>query len=90
MKQVESSLCPLLQLLLLRWLERITQLLAENGGPLSIATNWAKSLLYHMQFVKRRGSTNKKILVHDFEAIKAQCLIDVTAVVQLERIFQMT
>lgn len=39
-----------------------------------------------MQFVKRRGSTNKKILVHDFEAIKTQFLIDVTAVVQMEDI----
>ena len=24
------------------------KLLAENGGPLSITTNWAKSLLYRM------------------------------------------
>ena len=39
-----------------------------------------------MQFVKRRGSTNKKILVHDFEAIKTQFLTDVTAVVQMEDI----
>ena len=38
-----------------------------------------------MQFVKRRGSTNK-ILVHDFEAIKTQFLTDVTAVVQVEDI----
>ena len=39
-----------------------------------------------MQFVKRRGSTNKKILVHDLEAIKTQFLTDVTAVVQTEDI----
>ena len=39
-----------------------------------------------MQFVKRRGSTNKKILVHDFEAIKTQFLTDVTAVVQMKDI----
>ena len=62
------------------------KLLTENGGPLSITTNWAMSLLYRMQFVKRRGSTNKKILVHDFEAIKTQFLTDVTAVVQMEDI----
>ena len=59
------------------------KLLTENGGPLSITMNWAKSLLYRMQFVKRRGSTNKKILVHDFEV---QFLTDVTAVVQMEDI----
>lgn len=27
-------------------------LLAENGGPISITTNWAKSLLYRLNFVK--------------------------------------
>ena len=57
------------------------KLLAENGGPLSITMNWAKSFLYRMQFAKRRGSTNKKTLVHYFEAIKAQFLINVTAAV---------
>ena len=38
------------------------KLLAENGGPLSITMNWAKSLLYRMQFVKR-GSTNIYIII---------------------------
>ena len=28
-------------------------LLAENGGPITITNNWAKSLLYRMNFVKR-------------------------------------
>ena len=28
-------------------------LLSENGGPISITSNWAKSLLYRMNFVKR-------------------------------------
>ena len=30
-------------------------LLVENGGPISITTNWAKSLLYRLNCVKRRG-----------------------------------
>ena len=60
------------------------KLLTENGGPLSIIMNWAKSLLYRMPFIKRRGSTNKKILIHDFEAIKTQFLTDVIVVVQME------
>ena len=30
--------------------------LAENGDPVSITMNWAKSPLYHMQFVKRTGN----------------------------------
>ena len=31
-------------------------LLSEYGGPILITANWAKSLLYRMGFVKRRGS----------------------------------
>ena len=28
------------------------KLLVENGGPLSLTTDWAKSLLYRMNYVK--------------------------------------
>ena len=31
-------------------------LLSEYGGPIMITANWAKSLLFHMGFVKRRGN----------------------------------
>ena len=62
------------------------KLLAENGDPLSITTNWAQSLLYRMQYVLRRGSTNKKILIYDFKSIKTQFLTDVIAVVQMKDI----
>ena len=31
-------------------------LLGENGGPITITNNWAKSLMHMMNFVKRRGS----------------------------------
>ena len=37
-------------------------------GPIKITSNQAKSLLYRMKFVKRRGSTTAKYLVDDFEA----------------------
>ena len=36
-------------------------LLSENGGPISITVNWAKSPLYCMGFVKRQGSTTMKM-----------------------------
>jgi len=42
-----------------------------EDGPIRITSDWAKSLLYHMKFVKRRGSTTTKYLVDDFEGIKA-------------------
>ena len=61
-------------------------LLSENGGPITITTNWAKSLLYRMGFVKRRGSTAIKMTVANFEAVKEQFLFDVKAVVEMEDI----
>lgn len=42
-------------------------LLLENGGPITLTTNWAKSLLYQLNFVKRRGSSAAKISVTNFE-----------------------
>ena len=49
-------------------------------GPITITSNWAKSLLYRMKFVKRRGSTTTKYLVGDFESIKCQFLADIVMV----------
>ena len=61
-------------------------LLSENGGPITITSNWAKSLLYRMGFVKRRGSTAMKVSVANFEAIKEQFLLDIKAVMEIEDI----
>ena len=61
-------------------------LLAENGGPITITSNWAKSLLYRMNFVKRRGSSTAKMTVTNFEAVKEQFVLDVNAVVEMEDI----
>ena len=58
-------------------------LLAENGGHISITSNWAKSLLYRMNFVKRRGSSTAKLTVANFEAVKEQFI---NAVVEMEDI----
>lgn len=61
-------------------------MLAENDGPLSLTSNWAKSLLYRMNFVKRKGCSTAKPTIHDFESIKADFLCDVLAVVQMQGI----
>lgn len=61
-------------------------LLSENRGPITITTNWAKSLLYRKGFVKRRGSTAIKMTVANFEAVKEQFLFEVKAVVEMEEI----
>lgn len=47
-------------------------LLAENGGPIMITNNCAKSLLYRLNFVKRRGSSTSKMMVENFEMVKEQ------------------
>ena len=39
-----------------------------------------------MGFVKRRANTKAKITVEDFEAVKAQFLIDIKAVVEFDKI----
>ena len=45
-------------------------LLGENSGPITLTTNWAKSLLYRLNFGKRRGSSAAKITVTNFEEMK--------------------
>ena len=61
-------------------------LLSENGGPITITTNWAKSLLYRLNFVKRRGSSTAKISVVNFEDLKEQYLPDIKAVTVMEEV----
>ena len=63
-------------------------LLAEHGGPITITKDWAKSLLFRMNFVKRRGSSTAKMAVANFEAVKEQFLIDINAVIEMEDIPQ--
>ena len=64
--------------------KRDMSLLKENGGSLELTKNWAKSMLYRMGFVKRRGNTKAKVLVKHFEALKSQFLFDIKAVVEMQ------
>ena len=55
------------------------QLLPEDGGdPITLTTNWVKSLLYKLNFVKRKGSSAAKIPVTNFQELKKQYLKAVT------------
>ena len=45
-------------------------LLACNGGGISLTKDWAKSLLHRMGMVKRRASTKAKVSVDEFEKLK--------------------
>ena len=61
-------------------------ILSEYGGPILITANWAKSLLYRMGFVKRRGSTTMKITVNNFDSIKEQFLFEIQTAAEMEDI----
>ena len=62
------------------------KLLLKHGGSVEITKNWAKSILYRMNFVKRRGGSTKKICVTNFPELKEQFLLDIMASVSMEEI----
>ena len=64
------------------------RLLASDGGHIVLTRDWAKSLLCHLGFVKRRGSIVAKLSVTNFDEIKEHYLLDVKAVTQIEEIPQ--
>ena len=44
--------------------------LAEFGGPATLTTAWAKSLLKRMNYTQRRGTTMAKVSVEEFNQAK--------------------
>jgi len=58
-----------------------SNLLAENGGHITISKDWAKSLLHRMGYVKRKVSTSAKVPPKDFDALRAQFIYDVDVLV---------
>ena len=61
-------------------------LLKENGGSLQLIKNWAKSILYRMGYVKRRGNTTAKVSVEHLEVLKGQFLFDIQETVEMHLI----
>ena len=66
--------------------KRDMSLLSENGGPIDPGKNLAKSLLYRMGFVKRRGNTKAKVTVDHCDELKTQFLFDINATVKMQEI----
>ena len=58
-----------------------SNLLAGNGGHITISKDWAKSLLHRMGYVKRRESTSAKVPPKDFDTLKAQFVYDADVLV---------
>ena len=59
-------------------------LLVENGGPINLTPNWAKSLLVRMEFVKRKGTSTAKISLPNFVEVKEQYIFDYKAITYME------
>ena len=58
----------------------------ENGGPINLTRHWARSLLERMNFVKRKATTAAKIEPSHFDELKEQYLLDIKAVVEMEKV----
>ena len=57
-----------------------SNLLASNGGHILLTEDWRKGILHCMGFVKA------KVSVENFEQVKAQFLLDINTVVEMEDI----
>ncbi len=63
-----------------------SNLLATNGGHISLTRYCGKNLLRRMGYVKRRASTKAKVTVAIFEELKKQFLLDINTVVEMDEI----
>ena len=63
-----------------------SNLLAANGGHIVLTKHWGKHLLTCMGFVKRRASTKAKIAIQNFDEVKAQFLLDIKVVCEMDEI----
>ena len=60
--------------------------LAEYGGPTTLNTPWAKSLLKRMNFTKRRVSTKSTHPTDDLEEVKKTFLTEILETVEFNDI----
>ena len=61
-------------------------LLAENGGHVSLTKHWARYLLSRMGFVKRRANTKSKVSVEHFDELKELFLLDLNNAVEMDEV----
>ena len=61
-------------------------MLSKYGGPATLTKAWAQSLLQHMGFVKRRGTTKCKISVENFESLRDEYLDNISTTAVMEDI----
>ena len=67
-------------------LNKDANLLAENGGHISLTKHWARYLLSRMGFVKRRGNTKSKVSVEHFDELKELFLLEFNNTVEMDEV----
>ena len=67
-------------------LNKDANLLAENGGHISLTKHWARYLLSRMGFVKRRANTKSKVSVEQFNELKELFLLDFNNAVEMDNV----
>jgi len=67
-------------------LNKDANLLAKNGGYISLEKHWAKYLLTRMGFVKRRGNTKSKVSVEHFDQWKELFLLEFSNALEMDEV----
>ena len=61
-------------------------LLSCNGGGINLTTDWAKSLMTRMGFVKREACSKAKVDVSQFQQLKEEFLLEIKNIVNMDEI----
>ena len=61
-------------------------LLSCNGGGINLTTDWAKSLMTCMGFVKREACSKAKVDVSQFQQLKEEFLLEIKNIVNMDEI----
>lgn len=67
-------------------MNKVANLLFENGGGINLTKDWAKYLMKRMGYVKRKACSKAKIDVERFKEIKEVFLLDVKNVITMDEI----
>jgi len=61
-------------------------LLSCNDGGINLTTDWAKSLMTRMGFVKRKACSKAKVDVSQFQKLKDEFLLEIKNIVSMDEI----
>ena len=71
---------------IIRWYD--SNLLAGNGGHITLTKHWGQYLLERMGYVKRKATSKAKITVENLASLKKQFLLNIRGVVEMKKVPQ--